>query len=87
MHRLTDQFLYFFIDKFVSFLTYVNGGSLQTLTANESSFRQREKQTEKAEELRLNGNLTEARKALAAGAEINHDHVRGFMFCSVSILF
>ena len=87
MHRLTYQFLYFFIDKFVSFLTYVNGGSLQTLTANESSFRQREKQTEKAEELRRNGNLTEARKALAAGAEINHDHVRGFMFCSVSILF
>ena len=69
----------FFIDEFVSFLSDVNGGSLQTLNANESSFRQREKQTEKAEELRRNGNLTGARKALAAGAEINHDHVRGFI--------
>lgn len=85
MHRLTYQFLFFFIDKFVSFLTYVNGGSLQTLTANESSFRQREKQTEKAEELRRNGNLTEARKALAAGAEISHDHVRGFIEVSSAV--
>ena len=40
---------------------------------------------EKAEELRRNGNLTEARKALVAGAEINHDHVRGFIEVSSTV--
>ena len=45
---------------------------VQTSTAIKSFIRERQKQIERAEQLRRIGDLTGARKALAAAAEINH---------------
>ena len=77
LHRLTCQF--YFSSTILSLYYFANSACLQTLTANKSSFRQREKQTERAEQLQRNGKLAEERKALAAAAEINHDLVCGFI--------
>lgn len=77
LQRLTCQF--YFSSTTLSLYYFANSACLQTLTANKSSFRQREKQTERAEQLQRSGKLAEERKALAAAAEINHDLVCGFI--------
>lgn len=60
----------------------------QTLISHKSSsFRQRKQQQQKADQLRRSGKVTEARNALAAAAEINHDLVCGFIQVSLSLNF
>ena len=67
----------------VSVLFYLTS-LFQTSTANNCLIREQEKQIKRAEQLRRIGDLTGARKALAAAAEINHDHVCGFRVIEVS---
>ena len=57
----------------------------QTSTANKSLIREREKQIERAEQLRRIRDLTGARKELADAAEINHDDVCGFIEVSFTV--